>query len=95
VYLIAAGTPAGVTWALPITFALSGGLYAAALVLARPGWFVTARPHDPRLKVTDPWLQRIRCHACERAYVAVEMDQKPDGDHEAICSQCATGCGHH
>jgi len=38
VYLIAAGTPTGVTWALPITFALSGGLYAGALLLARPTW---------------------------------------------------------
>jgi hypothetical protein len=95
VYLIAHGRPAGVTWALPTTFVVCGALYALALAAARPGWFVTARPNDPRLEVDDPWQQRIRCESCDRAYVAVEMDRRPDGAHAAICSQCATGYGFH
>jgi purine-cytosine permease-like protein len=95
VYLIAHGAPTGVTWALPATFALSGGLYAVALALARPAWFVTTRPNDPRLEVPDPWQQRILCGSCDRSYVAVEIDREPDGEHRPICSQCATGYGFH
>jgi hypothetical protein len=79
VYLIADGEPAGVTWALPTTFTVCGGLYALALAAARPGWFVTHRPHDPRLEVADAWQQRILCESCDRSYVAVEMDRRPEG----------------
>jgi hypothetical protein len=95
IYLIAAGHPTGVTWALPVTFVVAGGLYAAALLVARPGWFVTARPHDPRDEVTDAWQERILCEECERSYVAIEMDRRPESPHGPICSQCATGYGFH
>jgi hypothetical protein len=95
VYLIADGQPAGVTWALPTTFIVSGGLYALALAAARPSWFVTRRPNDPRLEVADAWRQRILCESCDRSYVAVEMDRHPEGRREAICSQCATAYGFH
>jgi purine-cytosine permease-like protein len=95
IYLIAAGHPTGVTWALPVTFVVAGGLYAAALLVARPGWFVTARPHDPRDEVTDAWRERILCTECERSYVAIEMDRRPESPHGPICSQCATGYGFH
>jgi purine-cytosine permease-like protein len=95
IYLIADGAPAGVTWALPTTFTVSGALYALALAVARPGWFVTPRPNDPRAEVADVWRERILCESCDRSYVAVEMDRRPDGRRPAICSQCATGYGFH
>ena len=95
VYLIADGEPTGVTWALPITFVICGGLYAAALAAARPSWFVTLRANDPRLEVADAWEQRILCGDCDRSYVAIEMDRRPEPGHDPICSQCATGYGFH
>jgi hypothetical protein len=40
--------------------------------------------------VEDVWQDRIRCHACRRSYVAVEMDRDPAHGNEAICASCAT-----
>jgi len=95
IVLIAGGSSFGGTWALPGAFVLSGAIYAAALVAARPGWFVTARPDDPRDEAGDLWGTHVLCATCDRSYLAVEMDRRPDGDHEAICAQCATGYGYH
>lgn len=83
------------TWGLIITFVVAAGVYGAALLLARPSWFVLARPHDPAEEVTDPWSVRVRCHVCERSYIAREMDRDPSADNQAICSSCASASGFH
>jgi hypothetical protein len=95
IYLIAGGTPAGITWSLPITFVLAASIYAAALAFAQPAWFTTRRPYDPRSEVADVWAARILCSSCDRSYVAVEMDRDPTSGHAPICAQCATGYGFH
>jgi hypothetical protein len=70
-----------------ITVALAAGLYYAALKFAPSA--VRARGDDPRDEVPDVWEARIRCHACERSYVAVEMDRDPSANGAAICAACA------
>jgi purine-cytosine permease-like protein len=70
-----------------ITVALAAGLYYAALKFAPSA--VRACGDDPRDEVRDVWEARIRCHACERSYVAVEMDRDPSANGAAICSACA------
>jgi hypothetical protein len=79
------------TWGLPLTFVIAFGLYTLATVAARPDWFAMARPHDPIDEVEDAWAARVRCHRCDRSYVAHEMDRDPTGGHKAICAACATG----
>jgi len=79
------------TWGLPLTFAIAFGVYLAALTAAKPGWFRMSRPYDPTEEVDDPWEARVRCHVCEKSYVAREMDRDPTAEHKAICAACATG----
>ncbi|MDQ5832239.1 MAG: thiamine permease [Actinomycetota bacterium] len=79
------------TWGLPLTFVIAFGLYTLATVAARPDWFAMARPHDPIDEVEDTWAVRVRCHRCDKSYVAHEMDRDPTGGHQAICAACATG----
>lgn len=84
------------TWGLPLTFAIAFGLYTAATMRsARPHWFAMARPNDPVDEVSDPWEARVRCHRCEKSYVAHEMDRDPGGGQEPICAACATGPAFH
>lgn len=78
-------------WGLPVVFVLAAASYAALLTVAPVRWSVLERPNDPMLEVEDPWEDRVRCHACERSYLAREMDRDPSHGHEAICSACATG----
>jgi purine-cytosine permease-like protein len=78
-------------WGLPLTFAIAFGVYAASLSAAKPGWFAMARPHDPIDEVDDPWEARVRCHRCEKSYLARETDRDPSAGHQAICAACATG----
>lgn len=78
-------------WGLPLTFALAIGSYSLFLAASRPSWFATRRPFDPVDEVEDPWEERIRCHGCERSYLAREMDRDPAAGHAAICASCATG----
>ena len=33
----------------------------------------------------------MRCHRCDKSYVAQEMDRDPTAGHQAICAACATG----
>jgi purine-cytosine permease-like protein len=82
-------------WGLPLTFVISVGVYAAALTMAKPGWFSMVRPYDPLDEVDDAWEARIRCHACDKSYVAREMDRDPAAGHQAICAACATGARFH
>jgi purine-cytosine permease-like protein len=83
------------TWGLPLTFALAIGIYVAATTVAKPGWFEMKRPHDPLDEIDDPWEARIRCHSCDKSYVAREMDRDPTAGHQAICAACATGAAFH
>ncbi|MFC5996290.1 purine-cytosine permease family protein [Pseudonocardia hispaniensis] len=78
------------TWALPVAFLVSATVQAVGS-LATPGRgrAVLERPHDPREEVGDVWADRVRCHVCERFYVAVEMDRDPAAGHEAICAEHA------
>lgn len=78
-------------WGLPLTFAIALGGYTLFLALAKPDWFATRRPFDPADEVEDPWEDRVRCHDCDRSYLAREMDRDPSAGHEPICAACATG----
>ncbi len=80
----------GASWAAVITFVLSALIYSVGVRVAAGGSVVVQRPHDPRLEVPDVWDARVRCHVCDRSYVAQEMDRDPAAGHEAICTECAT-----
>ncbi|MBC3193354.1 thiamine permease [Pseudonocardia sp. C8] len=78
------------TWALPLAFGVSAAVQVAgSLVDRQRGRAVLHRPHDPRDEVEDMWETRIRCHVCDRSYVAVEMDRDPSAGHAAICADHA------
>jgi purine-cytosine permease-like protein len=94
IVLLEAGGAFGATWAPPIAAVLAAGLYAGALMMARRGWFVMDRPHDPRTEVDDAWQARVPCWRCEKAYVVVEMDRDPSHGHEPICAACASESVH-
>ncbi len=79
------------TWGLPLTFVIAFGVYTLATMAAQPHWFAMTRPYDPLDEVEDPWEVRVRCHRCDKSYVAQEMDRDPTANHEAICAACATG----
>lgn len=68
-----------------ITVALAAGLYWLALTFGPDA--VRRTGDDPRDEVEDVWAARLRCHACDRAYVAVEMDRTPEA--MVVCSACA------
>lgn len=70
-----------------VALALSVALYALVLK-ALPSTMLN-RILDPRNEVDDAWSARIRCHRCERSYVAVEMDRDPSAGERAICNTCA------
>jgi purine-cytosine permease-like protein len=79
------------TWGLPMLFLVTAGLYGAVLMAAPQAWFVLRRPHDPLAEVEDPWEDRVRCYACDKSYLAREMDRDPSHGHEAVCAACASG----
>jgi purine-cytosine permease-like protein len=79
------------TWGLPLTFVIAFGIYALATRFAQPGWFAMARPNDPAREVEDAWEARVRCHRCDKSYLAREMDRDPTAGQQAICAACATG----
>jgi len=78
-------------WGLPLVFAIAFLTYTAATRVARPSWFAMARSGDPLTEVADPWETRVRCHHCDKSYLAREMDRDPSAEHQAICAACATG----
>lgn len=90
IFLLAAGGSSGATWATPITALVAAGVYLASRFIGRVHWFVIDRPNDPRSEVDDMWTARVRCHACDKSYIAVEMDRDPTAGHLAICAACAT-----
>jgi hypothetical protein len=83
------------TWGLLLTFVIAVALYTLATMAARPNWFSMSRPNDPIDEVDDAWEARVRCHRCDKSYVAHEMDRDPTAGHEAICAACATGAAFH
>ncbi len=85
ILLVELGGTFGATWSAPITFVLAAAGYSA---VARYD-VVLRRGNDPRDEVDDPWEARVRCHVCNKSYVAQEMDRDPSSDHAAICSGCA------
>jgi purine-cytosine permease-like protein len=78
-------------WGLPLTFVVAFAAYSLALSVARPSWFAMRRAGDPLDEVDSPWDDRVRCHACDKSYLAREMDRDPTAGHKAICAACATG----
>ena len=44
---------------------------------------------DLRDEVRDPWRTWVKCHACQRSYIAIEMDRNPASEQQAICAGCA------
>lgn len=80
----------GASWAAAVTFVLAGAMYSVGVRVAPDGHAVLHRPHDPRREVDDPWEARVRCHVCDRSYLAHEMDRDPSAGHRPICTECAT-----
>lgn len=76
----------GSSWSAPITFAVSVVGYLAVLRFDA----VLRRGNDPREEIEDLWGTRVRCHSCEKSYVAVEIDRDPSAGYQAICSGCAS-----
>lgn len=91
--LLVFGGNFGGIWAPPITLLIAVMIYAASLGVARRSWYVVERPNDPRTQVDDPWTARIRCHHCNQAYIAHEMDSDPSCNHAPICLACASDRG--
>ncbi|QIZ39829.1 thiamine permease [Saccharopolyspora sp. ASAGF58] len=96
VWLVAAGTGIAVlegtgtfggTWSTPITLLVA--VLGYAIVVRTWDRVVLDRGTDPRDEVDDIWEARIRCHHCDKSYVAVEMDRDPSVAGAAICSGCA------
>jgi len=90
-------TTSGQFWevaGLIITFLIGFGVYFLLTMVARESWFVLWRPYDPKKEVDDAWEARIRCHRCDKYYVAQEMDRDPTANHQAICAACASGPGY-
>ncbi|SNR65466.1 Purine-cytosine permease [Haloechinothrix alba] len=77
------------TLALPVAFVVSAITELIVLSTGKTDASGLSRPHDPRHEVDDPWEARVRCHRCEKAYIAVEMDRDPSNEHRAICASCA------
>lgn len=79
----------GATWYPFFTFLTAFAVYGVSLEFARRSWFVMVRPNDPRDEVEDYWAARVRCHSCEKSYVAYEMDRDAGHGKQAICNSCA------
>jgi len=90
IYLTEQGGSFGVTWAPPITLAIAVGLMWVLLAMTSEKSWVMKRANDPRAEVDDPWEARVRCHVCDRSYIAIEMDRDPSNAHKAICAGCAS-----
>ena len=88
--LVEKGGAFGATWSSPITFIIAAGLQGVLLVATSQKSWVMSRGNDPRDEVDDAWEARVRCHVCDRSYVAFEMDRDPSHEGKAICAGCAS-----
>jgi hypothetical protein len=91
IYSLAAHPAFAATWGPPLTFVIAVAAYAAVRAAVGNRSDLVHRPHDVRDEVSDEWETRVRCHRCERSYIAIEMDRDPSAGHQAICASCATG----
>jgi purine-cytosine permease-like protein len=82
----------GSTWSAPITLGVA--VLGYAIAGRGSGRALLNRESDPRDEVADVWEARIRCHSCDKFYVAVEMDRDPSAGGAAICSGCAATSPH-
>jgi purine-cytosine permease-like protein len=83
------GGTVGAVWSTPVTFAISGILFAATYRSQRRK-VLLQRGGDPRNEVEDAWEARVQCHVCDHSYIAVEMDRDPSvAGSPAICAGCA------
>jgi purine-cytosine permease-like protein len=87
-FLLYGAGATGETWAPLAAFVASTVIYNALYPKAA-AWALLDRPYDPRDEVDDPWEVRIACHACDRSYIAQEMDRDPSHGHQPICAGCA------
>ncbi|WP_236794713.1 cytosine permease [Amycolatopsis sp. GM8] len=78
------------TWGAPLTFVAAVALYAVLRGRFGNPTDRRPRPNDPRDEVSDVWGDRVRCHRCEKSYVAVEMDRDPSASYAPVCASCAT-----
>jgi purine-cytosine permease-like protein len=84
------GGTAGIEWSTPVTFAISGILFAATYKAQRRK-LLLQRDGDPRNEVKDVWEARVKCHVCDHSYIAIEMDRDPSvTGSPAICIACAS-----
>jgi len=74
-----------------VVFVLAVVLYAVGVKLLPSS--VRSESPDVRHDVADAWETRVRCHVCDRSYVAQEMDYDRSADNAAICDACATSAG--
>jgi hypothetical protein len=74
-----------------VVFVLAVVLYAVGVKLL-PSSVRSGSP-DVRQDVADAWETRVRCHVCDRSYVAQEMDYDRSAGNAAICDACATSAG--
>jgi len=77
--------------AVLVAFVLAVVLYALAVTLAPSA--LRSAAADVREDVSDAWETRVRCHVCDRSYIAQEMDYDRRGGNAAICDACATSAG--
>lgn len=83
------GGTAGIVWSTPVTFAISGILYAVSYQRQRRK-VLLRRKGDLRNEVQNVWEARVQCHVCDRSYIAIEMDRDPSvAGSPAICTACA------
>lgn len=86
------GVPAMLSSIAPlIALVLSSVLYTVAFLLSK-NRRMENDAHDIRNEVNDPWRVHVRCEACEKSYVAYEMDRNAQAeDKHPICDACAIG----
>jgi hypothetical protein len=70
------------------TLVVSVVLYAI-VVKVWPNMAARKREYDLHTQVPDLMAARIKCHACDRSYVAIEMDVDPSANDAPICNACA------
>ncbi|ANO49843.1 purine-cytosine permease family protein [Woeseia oceani] len=83
------GGSAGIVWSTPVTFIISGFLYAMTYEVQRRK-ILLQRAGDPRNEVNNVWEARVKCHVCDHSYIAIEMDRDPSTEGSpAICLACS------
>lgn len=77
------------TYAMPAGFVVSAAVQWIGMSVSSPAAGVLRRPYEVHDEVDDAWEARVRCHGCDKAYIALEMDRDPSNGHRPICASCA------